>query len=412
MPIQSIGWAIWSGRRAGRRRRAGRSRRAGRRGTRRSSTRIEPPPVVDAVDAADRSRSTAAGEPSLRTGLGLMTMPSWRSSRSARIACDGQPVGEQLVVGDGDGGAIVVQAGSVDAGGVTEVGVAPRFVERRPHRDPVAELVRPSARRSRRTSSAVSRLRNPPSCFECRWEIPVEQGRTRHDVVLRAAGRRGASTTRCPSAFGVAATVGHDPRPGDREAVRLQPELGHHRHVGVDPVVVVAGDVAGVAVGDLAGRVREVVPHRRATAALVDGTLDLVAGGRGSPQEPVGERESRGGRPSSGKVQQSHLLCGRGLEQVGGTCGAIELRRASWRATGSRGSGFRVSWRGGQMMSLIAPPADRTNTSSRKARCGMRWNSDRPENTPMTIAGTMTRSNSRLSQVKKRPPDVSSPSAT
>ena len=52
---------------------------------------------------------------------------------------------------------------------------------------------------------------------------------------------------------------------------------------------MVAGDVAGVAAVDLAGRVGEGVPDRGSPAVLVDGTLDLVRGRRRAPQEPLGE---------------------------------------------------------------------------------------------------------------------------
>ena len=50
-------------------------------------------------------------------------------------------------------------------------------------------------------------------------------------------------------------------------------------------MVVVAGDVAGVAVQDVARRMREGVPDRGAASVLVYGALDLVGGGRGAPQE-------------------------------------------------------------------------------------------------------------------------------
>ena len=51
---------------------------------------------------------------------------------------------------------------------------------------------------------------------------------------------------------GRTATGRLDARPGDREAVAARAELLHQRDVLVDPVVVVARDVAGAAVGDAA----------------------------------------------------------------------------------------------------------------------------------------------------------------
>ncbi len=55
-----------------------------------------------------------------------------------------------------------------------------------------------------------------------------------------------------------------DPRPGDREAVAARAELLHQRDVLVDPVVVVAGDLAAAAVDDPPGLGGEGVPDARA----------------------------------------------------------------------------------------------------------------------------------------------------
>ncbi len=83
--------------------------------------------------------------------------------------------------------------------------------------------------------------------------------------------------------------VGDHAGPGDRESVALEAEVGHHRHVALEPVVVVAGDVAGVAFGHLALGVRERVPDA-APAATVEGcALDLIAGGGSPPEEAVGK---------------------------------------------------------------------------------------------------------------------------
>src|SRR5690606_14659871 len=68
-------------------------------------------------------------------------------------------------------------------------------------------------------------------------------------------------------------------------AVRLHPELGQQRHVLGEAVVVVGGHVAGAAVRDVAGPVREAVPDRLALAAGGGRPLDLVGGGRDTPRE-------------------------------------------------------------------------------------------------------------------------------
>src|SRR5579862_3059663 len=55
-------------------------------------------------------------------------------------------------------------------------------------------------------------------------------------------------------------------------------------------MIVVTGHVAGVALRDLAGRAAERVPDAGPPTVLVCRTLDLVAGGRRSPNEVAGER--------------------------------------------------------------------------------------------------------------------------
>src|SRR5690606_41278688 len=71
----------------------------------------------------------------------------------------------------------------------------------------------------------------------------------------------------------------------DGEEGGVDAAWGHRRDVAAVAVVVVAGDVAGVAAADPAGRVAELVPDRPAPAVLVDGPLDLVGGGGHAPDE-------------------------------------------------------------------------------------------------------------------------------
>src|SRR5215211_1838665 len=79
------------------------------------------------------------------------------------------------------------------------------------------------------------------------------------------------------------------PGPGHGEAVGLQPEVGHEIEVFFEAVVLVAGDIAGVAVENLSGGVGEGVPDRGSAAVLVHGSLDLVGRCRRAPQEILGK---------------------------------------------------------------------------------------------------------------------------
>ena len=65
-------------------------------------------------------------------------------------------------------------------------------------------------------------------------------------------------------------------------------------------MVVVARDVAVVAVDDGTGNARERIPDRVGAAVLVGGALDLVGGGRGAEEEVCGKvRAQSGGRRAS-----------------------------------------------------------------------------------------------------------------
>src|SRR5690606_14467945 len=89
-----------------------------------------------------------------------------------------------------------------------------------------------------------------------------------------------------------------DAGPGQGETVGAQAEFGHERDVLAPAVVVVGGDVAGVAVADPAGGAGVGVPDGRCAAVLRGGSLDLVGGRRGTPEEALGEGAGcvRGGR--------------------------------------------------------------------------------------------------------------------
>ncbi len=84
---------------------------------------------------------------------------------------------------------------------------------------------------------------------------------------------------------GCAGALREDARPGDGEAVGLEAEGLHESDVFFVAVVVIVGDVAGVAVVGLAGGVGEGVPDGGAAAIFVDCAFDLIGGGGGAPEE-------------------------------------------------------------------------------------------------------------------------------
>src|SRR4029077_1538093 len=78
---------------------------------------------------------------------------------------------------------------------------------------------------------------------------------------------------------------GNDARPRDGEAECVEAELAHQRDVRGVAVVEVAGDVARVAVPDLAGRRGEPVPDTLAAPVLGGRAFDLVRRGGSAPEE-------------------------------------------------------------------------------------------------------------------------------
>jgi hypothetical protein len=92
-----------------------------------------------------------------------------------------------------------------------------------------------------------------------------------------------------PALVGRPMSIREDARPRDREPERIEPELGDEVRVLLEPVVVVAGDVAGLAAERVPGRVRERVPDRRSASVLARGALDLIGRGGRPPEEALGE---------------------------------------------------------------------------------------------------------------------------
>src|SRR5690606_4835567 len=140
---------------------------------------------------------------------------------------------------------------------------------------PGGVAVRPAAR-------VLERLRQVPVVERREGaDAGLEQGVGEPAVVVEPLRIRGAAPGRL------------DARPGDREAVAGESHLLLERDVLGPAVIGVAGAIAGVAVLDPAGRVREAVPDRLALAVGLPRALDLVGRGRGAPAEAVREDELR-----------------------------------------------------------------------------------------------------------------------
>jgi hypothetical protein len=191
---------------------------------------------------------------------GIGQHPAQRRDRAA--------VRQVQVVRHGIREPVVLEAGGVLPRRVAQVGRAPRLVERRDRGHPVAELLAQHECVVGEAADHVSR--SPPALvLERLRQVPVVQRHQGLDPPRQQAVDE-LLVEVDPGLVDVAA-VGHDPRPGDREPVRRDAEVGDQVQVLRPPVVVVAGDVAGVAAVDLAGRVGERVPDAGESAVLGDG---------------------------------------------------------------------------------------------------------------------------------------------
>ena len=159
----------------------------------------------------------------------------------------GQAVAEVEVVGGPVPGAALLAARGVDAGGVAEVGRAPRLVVGGPDLHPVAEALvddhRVVGERLGGVAARASR-RGPRGPGAGPSGRASRSARRRAPAPRRPAGRsspgRGSRPRPVP--------VGHDPRPGDREAVPPGVQAGDQVEVLLVAVVGVAGHRAVPAV--------------------------------------------------------------------------------------------------------------------------------------------------------------------
>ena len=167
-----------------------------------------------------------------------------------------------------------------------------RLVERRPAPHARAELVEARGREplevaddarvepaAARASAAVAAAAFA-AVVERERQVPVVERDERRDVLRVERVEQAVVEARALRVPRADRAVRHEPRPAEREPVLPHAELRHQLDVLAEAVVVVARDVAGVAVRGRARRVRERVPDRRASPALGRRALDLVRGGR------------------------------------------------------------------------------------------------------------------------------------
>ena len=157
------------------------------------------------------------------------------------------------------------------------------FVVRGPQRHAIAQTVEDDLRV---IGEPVGAIAARPTAFvlQALGQIPMMQGHIGRDP--RSAQFVDQTVVKIQTAFVDRTPAGRqDARPRHRKTVGLQTEFFHQGDIGGHPVVVVASDVAGVAVGDLTGLPHEAIPDAFAFAVLVPRAFDLVSRGGRAPKE-------------------------------------------------------------------------------------------------------------------------------
>jgi hypothetical protein len=90
-----------------------------------------------------------------------------------------------------------------------------------------------------------------------------------------------------PLLVGLAAPIGEDARPGDREAIGLDAQRLEQFDILAIAVIAVAGDIAGAAIAGLALRVREDIPIGLPAPIFLDAALDLIGRRGAAPEEAL-----------------------------------------------------------------------------------------------------------------------------
>ncbi len=262
------------------------------RGIAAAGERVEEPPVVTLLRGG-------GGLEVEHLRAGRLLRHDVEDDADTRVRChgadglDGPAVSHEQMVSCGQSVIEVVASRREDAVLVSQRRHDPRFVERDEVADAVTEA--PGHDRGVLGERIHGRPKGPPpGVLEDLRQVPVIERHERRDALGEQLVDQAIVEVE-PCLVDRACAAWDDPRPRDGEPVRAETEFGQQRHVLAVAVVVVAGDVARIAVERRARRVREAVPDAFAAAVFVDRPLDLIRGRRGTPHEIRRERSIRHG---------------------------------------------------------------------------------------------------------------------
>ena len=206
-----------------------------------------------------------------------------RRRRHRRTQCvDGGAMGQVHVVNGRVQRSVIAETRRMLAAAVAEQREHRRLVEGRKPFDPVAVPLACDSGIVREPCGAVAR-RPAAEIVERLRQVPMIKTEPRLDA--RREQCIDQAVIEC-EAFFVRRTLAErqHPRPRHRKAISADTEIAHQRDVFRIAVIVVAGDVAGLAVVDMAGA-RKRIPDAGAAAVLVRRAFDLIGRGRNTPDE-------------------------------------------------------------------------------------------------------------------------------
>ena len=190
---------------------------------------------------------------------------------------------QQQVVGRDDRRLRISQTGGMDAHPVPQIGRAEGLIDGNPALHPISQVpghhigILGKSQRGRAAEPAAAIVLDPR-------QIPVIQRERWLDVVFEQLIDQ-PIVERQPLRIGGAGALGNDPRPGHREPVRADAQLGHERHILAHPVVVIGGDVAVLSLIHRSGYRGKHIPDGRTAPVLLGSPFNLVRRGGHSPLE-------------------------------------------------------------------------------------------------------------------------------
>ena len=142
------------------------------------------------------------------------------------------------------------------------------------------------------------------------------------------------------------------PRPGDGEAIGLDAEILDQADVFLVAMIMFVGAVAIAAVADLARRVGERVPDRRAAAVFVDRALDLVGRCGGAPDKILRETARARARSAACLALSAASAGGAARPSAESPASFAKCRRENLENIDFLPSGLRIDLVGGNPVDL------------------------------------------------------------